>query len=51
MDDQQQRVSFGPKSNQDMPVEWAERLLKLLFSTQRKRFGDLLARVIREWEE
>ena len=46
--DEQQRVKFGPRPDQDIPVVWAERMLMRLFEKQRKRFGDLLREIVIE---
>jgi hypothetical protein len=44
--DEQVRVKFGPLDNQDIPLEWAERMLADLFSTHPVRFGDLLKKIV-----
>jgi len=36
-------VKFGPRPNQEMPVEWAEYVLARLAETHASMFGKLLA--------
>lgn len=38
-------VKFGPRPNQEMPIEWAEDLLTLLASEHQRVFSQLLPRV------
>jgi len=39
-------VSFGPGTDDIMPVSWASRMLTILRNEQPKRFGDLLTKVL-----
>jgi len=45
-----QRVKFGELPNQDIPLSWAEDILRRLFMKQRKTFGNLLRETIMEME-
>lgn len=39
-------VRFGPRPTQEMPLEWAEKMLAMLKSEHAPQFGKMLARVI-----
>lgn len=41
-------VKFGPRPTQEMPIEWAEKLLSDWRATDPKRFGAALAAVVTE---
>ena len=38
-------VKFGPRPNQEMPLDWAEDLLTILATEHQKVFSQLLPRV------
>ena len=42
--DEQVRVKFGARDNQEIPLAWAERMLTDLAASRPKMFGDLLAK-------
>ena len=42
--DEQVRVKFGGRDNQEVPLAWAERMLTDLAASRPKMFGDLLAK-------
>lgn len=44
--DDQQRVKFGPRPDQDIPVSWAEKMLCKLYEKRRAQFGALLREVV-----
>lgn len=37
------RVRFGPAPTQTMPLDWAERVLALMYERRRPQLGQLLA--------
>lgn len=37
-------VSFGPRPTQEVPIEWAEKMLTILKSEHESQFGKLLQR-------
>jgi hypothetical protein len=40
------RVKFGPRDNQEMPLSWAQEMLRTMYEKRRKQFGDLLREVV-----
>jgi len=40
------RVKFGPANGNEIPAEWAEAVLALLYERHRATFGALLAEVV-----
>jgi hypothetical protein len=45
------RVSFGPRPDQDMPASWAQAMLTALYQDHTAQFGRLLARVVTGLQE
>lgn len=42
------RIQFGPKEHQTVPAVWAEKMLTMLYATNKAAFARLLQKVVRE---